>query len=226
MTAAGVDVEPLPLHRGAALPDRLDDWAGLLVLGGRMAATDDDHAPWLPGVRATIRQAVARDLPFLGICLGHQLAAAALGGTVERNAQGRARGLTPVTLDPEAGRDPLFSVVPADAVAVQWNNDVVTSMPPGSRVLSTAPDGTVQAARFGPQAWGVQFHPEASPAIFRAWSVDDPDLDRSGLGDLDVAEAADRVAARETSLREDWAPLARRFAAIVAAHASAQGGGS
>lgn len=220
LEAAGVRVEPLPLHRGAALPDRLDDWAGLLVLGGRMGATDDDVAPWLPGVRALIQEAVDVGLPFLGICLGHQLAAAALGGRVERNVHGRARGLTPVGLSPDAARDPLFAVVPAGTLAVQWNNDVVTVLPEGGEVLATAPEGTVQAARFGPQAWGVQFHPEASPAIFRAWSVDDPDLDRSGLGDLDVAEAADRVAARAARLREDWGPLARRFAALVAAHAT------
>ncbi|HLS39970.1 MAG TPA: type 1 glutamine amidotransferase [Ornithinicoccus sp.] len=220
LEGAGVAVEPLPLHHGAAVPDRLDDWSGLLVLGGRVGATDDEVAPWLPGVRDSIREAVDRGLPLLGICLGHQLAAAALGGRVERNRHGRARGLTPVRLSPEAARDPLFAIVPSGALAVQWNNDVVTGMPEGSRVLATAPDGTVQAARFGPQAWGVQFHPEASPAIFRAWSVDDPDLDRSGLGDLDVAQAAEQVAAHEDRLREDWGPLARRFAAIVTAHAS------
>jgi GMP synthase (glutamine-hydrolysing) len=223
LESAGVTVEALPLQHGAAVPQSLGGYAGLMVLGGRMGALDDEVAPWLPAVRTLIRTVVRRDQPFLGICLGHQLAAAALGGRVERNRHGHSRGLTPLALAPEAATDPLLAVVPRDAVAVQWNYDVVVAMPPGAAVLATAPDGTVQAARFGPLAWGVQFHPEASPAIFRSWTVENPDLDTASLGDIDVPDAVDRVAAREPRLRRDWAPLARRFAAIIQAYAAASG---
>lgn len=221
LESAGVTVDALQLQHGSAVPESLGGYAGLMVLGGRMGALDDDVAPWLPAARALIRTVVRRDQPFLGICLGHQLAAAALGGRVERNPLGRARGLTPLALAPEAATDPLLAVVPRDAVAVQWNNDVVVAMPPGSAVLATAPDGTVQAARFGALAWGVQFHPEASPAIFRSWTVENPELDTATLGDIDVPEAVERVTGRESRLRQDWAPLARRFAAVVQAYAAA-----
>ncbi|MFZ1410237.1 MAG: type 1 glutamine amidotransferase, partial [Micropruina sp.] len=82
---------------------------GLVILGGVMGATDDQDAPWLPLVRQTIRQAAGHGLPTLGICLGHQLAAVALGGRVQRNPHGKQRGVTPIGWTDGAHLDPLFS---------------------------------------------------------------------------------------------------------------------
>ncbi len=72
---------------------------GLVVLGGAMGANDDDLAPWLAPTRALLAGAVALGVPTLGVCLGHQLAAVALGGTVGRNPSGRTSGLVPVQPD-------------------------------------------------------------------------------------------------------------------------------
>jgi GMP synthase (glutamine-hydrolysing) len=79
--------------------------------------------------------------------------------------------------------------------------------------LATAPDGTVQAARFSERAWGVQFHPETSPAVFHTWTADL----RSAYvpPGLDLAQIAETIAAAEPELRAWWAPLARRFASLV-----------
>lgn len=210
-----MDLDVMPLHEGNAVPAALIDHAGLVVLGGRMGAYDDQEVRWLTPVKALIATVVAGRDPFLGICLGHQLAAVALGGTVEANPRGPARGLTPVRLTEAGLADPVLSAVPDGAIAVQWNNDVVTVLPRRAQLLASAPDGTVQAARFGRRAWGVQFHPEVSAAILRSWALESPEPDTGPDRGVDLPAVLAAIEAREERLRRDWAPLARAFAAMV-----------
>jgi GMP synthase (glutamine-hydrolysing) len=204
---------PVP-QRWGDVRDRAD---GLVVLGGAMGACDDALAPWLAPTRALIADAVADDVPTLGVCLGHQLAAVALGGTVGRNPSGRTTGTVPVRLTGAAASDPLLSG--RDGLpAVHYNDDVVLEPPPGATVLATLPDGRPQALRFAPAAWGVQFHPETSPEVFGAWlRWDSPD----GLTAEQDALLAEVGTARE-ALRAAWQPLAQRFAAIVTKDAVAR----
>ena len=102
--------------------------------------------------------------------------------------------------------------------AIHYNDDVVTEVPAGATVLATLPDGRPQAIRFGPSAWGVQFHPETSPEVFGAWlRWDSPD----GLTPEQEVLLADVAAARE-ALRAAWQPFAARFAALVVADAVAR----
>ncbi|GAA4412144.1 type 1 glutamine amidotransferase [Fodinibacter luteus] len=183
---------------------------GLVVLGGAMGAGDDAVAPWLAATRGLVADAVARGVPTLGVCLGHQLACVALGGRVGRNPAGRTTGLVPVRLTSEGACDPLLAGLDG-LVAVHHNDDVVLDLPPGSTVLATLPDGRPQAVRLGPTAWGVQFHPETSPEVFGSWlRWDSPD----GLTGEQEQLLASVGAARET-LRASWQPLAERFAALV-----------
>lgn len=188
-------------------PDRHD---GLVVLGGAMGACDDAIAPWLAPTRALLADAVARDVPTLAVCLGHQLAAVALGGRVDRNPTGRTVGLVPVALT-DAGRDDLLLAGFDRHPAVHYNDDVVLETPAGTTVLATLPDGRPQAMRFGPRAWGVQFHPETSPEVFAAWlRWDSPD----GLTD-DEQDLLTTVTAARPTLRAGWQVLAERFADVV-----------
>jgi len=190
---------------------------GLVVLGGDMGANDDAVAPWLAPTRALIADAVALGVPMLGVCLGHQLAAVALGGAVEPNPTGRTIGLVPVRLTGAAASDPLLSGLDG-LPAIHYNDDVVLEPPPGATVLATLPDGRPQAMRFGPAAWGVQFHPETSPEVFAAWlrweSAD-------GLTPEQEVLLAEVEAARGV-LRAAWQPLAERFATLVVADAAAR----
>lgn len=215
LTAAGLELDVLEAHQGRAIPAALVDHAGVLVLGGEMGAYDDATTRWLAPTRALIATTVAGGSPFLGICLGHQLAAVALGGTVQRNPHGQGTGLTPYTPAHAAATDPLFGSLPAGLPAVQWNNDVVSTLPRGATRLASSPDGTVQAARYGPLAWGVQFHPEATPSIFRSWTTDKPSAGDARADGIDVFAAADAVEAQAGALRRAWEPLARRWARLV-----------
>jgi len=210
---SGVEYDVLHGDRGDSIPADLGGYAGLVVLGGEMGANDDAGHAWLTPTKSLIAAVARARQCFLGICLGHQLAAVALGGEVVKNPRGHATGLTPVTLTAAGRADPLLGSIGPGARAVQWNHDVVARLPQGASIVATAPDGAVQAARFGDRAWGVQFHPEASPAVFSGWTVDK----RSAYvpPGLDLAEVARTITDAETALRRSWAPLARRFAGLV-----------
>lgn len=203
----GLTLEVRRGYAGDPIPDDARGYRGLIVLGGEMAATDDATYPWLTPVKALIRTAVTADCPLLGICLGHQLAAAALGGRVAPNPAGRAIGLTPVTLTAAGRADPLLGGLDPNARAVQWNSDVIWQLPSGADLLAISPDGSPQAARFAPRAWGVQFHPEVSAEIFRSWQD-------AGASDEEAAAAATAIAAAKDELRDTWQPLAARFAQL------------
>ncbi len=211
-SAAGLSFDVVLGHRGEPIPSTLDGYDALVVLGGEMGAHDDATHPWLTPTKALIRSVVEAGQVFLGICLGHQLAGAALGGDVRPNPNGQAKGLTVVS-PTEAGQDdPLLGVIEPGAVAVQWNDDVVWRLPDDAVELATSPDGTVQAARFGRQAWGVQFHPEAGPDVFDAWtgSAKSDETQRA-----EQRKAAALIRDAEDRLRRDWEPLATRFATLV-----------
>ena len=219
--ALGLELDVVRGDLGEPVPERWADVAGapdgLVVLGGAMGASDDALAPWLGPTRSLLADAVALGVPTLGVCLGHQLAAVALGGTVAPNPSGRTIGPVPVRLSRAAASDPLLAGVDG-LPAIHYNDDVVLEVPSGATVLATLPDGRPQALRFGPSAWGVQFHPETSPEVFGAWlRWDSPD----GLTPEQEVLLADVTAAREV-LRTAWQPFAERFASLVVAGAQAR----
>ncbi len=209
---AGARLDVRRPYLGEPLPADLAPYRGLLVLGGAMGANDDaDHA-WLGPTKQLLRTAVDRAVPTLGICLGHQLLAAATGGRVEQHPQGRQCGLLPVGWTAEAEVDPLFGpLVTAggyDApVAVQWNVDVVTVLPPGAVALAHTVGDALQAFRVGTAAWGIQSHPEAGSAIVGAWTESATSLEEADLQLLAALPPA------EERLRTAWRRLAVGFAA-------------
>lgn len=212
LAEAGCEVEVRRPYLGDALP-ALTSYDAVLVLGGEMGANDDDRHAWLAPLKAGIREAVAAGTPMLGICLGHQLMAAALGGTVARNPGGQTVGLQPVGWV-DADADHWLGVPTGGEQAIHWNNDVVVALPDGAVVLARTPDGEVQAARFAPRAWGIQAHPEAHGGIIRRWIDDDREDDVArGFDATAVLAAIDEAA---PALASYWKPMATRFAEIAA----------
>lgn len=201
---------------GARLPDP-DELDGLVVLGGVMGANDDAEAPWLPQVRALIRQGGSANLPSLGVCLGHQLMGVALGGRVDRNPLGKLRGLMPIGYEPASAHDALFGSLARDVRGVHSNNDIVLDAPAGTVVLATSPDGSIQAARFAPTIWGVQWHPEADADIFAGWCELEPPATEAEAQAV-IAE----VAAARSELDAAWQPLAARFAELARERAASR----
>lgn len=171
---------------------------GLLVLGGAMDAYADDAAPWLPATRTLLRSAIAGGVPTLGICLGHQLLATALGGTVTLQAKpGPEQGVGLVQWSPLAASDPVLRFVaeakPGQLTPVpQGHSDVVTALPAKAQVLAASAAYPVQAFRYG-SALGVQFHPEADADLIAAWCVSDQLAD-AGARAAVVARQDGRIA--------------------------------
>jgi GMP synthase-like glutamine amidotransferase len=156
---------------GDPLPE-LQDISALIVLGGAMGANDDAWHPFLYDLKILLRQVVSARIPYLGICLGGQLLAAALGAHVESHRWDEL-GCLAVSLTAEGQGDALFCGLPEDFDTFQWHQDSF-DIPEGGILLSSSKACPHQAFRVGTCAWGIQFHPEVTEQIIRDWSAWDP----------------------------------------------------
>ncbi len=179
LQASGLTVEYLDVWRGATLPAP-DDLGGLVLLGGSMGVADHEAFPFLGAEQELIRTCEQRAVPLLGLCLGAQLLAAALGGHVSR-APRRSLGFLPVERTGEGAVDPLFHQWCATDRVFRWHEDTFT-LPPGADLLMSAVDIPNQAFRFGKCAWGVQFHMELDRPLLDAWIASSGESIRSNWG--------------------------------------------
>lgn len=183
---------------GDALPP-LSSVDGVLVLGGTMSADDDETTPWLPAVREYLRDCVDADVATLGICLGAQLLAVALGGEVERSApNGPERGVVELRLRPDAAGDallgPLVAELGREVMVPSSHDDAVSTLPENAIWLASSRQYPFQAFRVG-SAWGLQFHPEAGEETLATWTrhdgADDAEIEKLRA---DHRAAADQLA--------------------------------
>lgn len=216
----GLGWRTVELDAGEAIPP-LEGFDLLAVMGGPMDVWEEAEHPWLAAEKAAIRRWVL-DLarPYLGICLGHQLLAVALGGQAAKMA-GPEVGLGVVELT-EAGRaDPLFAGLPDRLETFQWHAVEVARPPEGAVVLARNGHAEVQAMRVGAHAYGLQFHPEITAEtvadwkrIPEYWSSLVKALGAEGAGSLS-GEVTPRLPSFEASARRIEANLARIVAGIA-----------
>lgn len=209
----GVELDVRRPYAGEPLPADLADHDGLLVLGGPMGAYDDAEHPWLGPTKGLLRAAVADDVPALGICLGHQLLAAALDAPVIVNPAGRQQELMRVGWTDDAHDDDLLGPIAqaGSPRCLQWNVDIVSALPDDAVLLARAATGEIQAARFAPRAWGIQGHPEVDSTVVGLWAASD------SLGNTRAAALTEEVGAAADELEEAWRPLATSFARVLRA---------
>jgi GMP synthase (glutamine-hydrolysing) len=213
--ARGVALETWTPGEGEPEP-AVAGYDGVVVLGGGQNVEEADRHPFLTHEIAVLQDVLARAQPVLGVCLGHQLLAAASGATVRR-APRLEFGLHAVARTPAGAADPLVSVLPDAFTAYGWHSYEVD--PAGLTPLAES-GVSPQALRFGPAAWGVQFHPEVDRAIiaewYAGWEADDA-LPRDFDPDAELA-------AVDGPELDAWNALGRalfgRFAELAAARAA------
>jgi GMP synthase (glutamine-hydrolysing) len=205
MRERGVEPVAVELDENEPLPD-WRDFDAVLAMGGPMGAGDDADHPWLSDEKRLVREVVEDGRPFLGVCLGVQLLASALGASV-RTMDSPELGLLPVELTPEGREHPLFEGVEGSFPALQWHGDTF-DLPDGAVALATSPVAT-QAFQTGERGFGVQFHLEVTPEMAREWA-DVPEY-RAYLAEALDRERADAFLAEVETRAEELHPTARRL---------------
>jgi GMP synthase (glutamine-hydrolysing) len=164
---AGLTWRYLDLFR--EVPETLDlgQTAGLVVLGGPMNVDQVAEYPFLATEVGWIRQAVETKTPVLGICLGAQLLAKSLGAKVYPNGV-KEIGWYEIEVTPDAAFDRLFAGSRPRETVFEWHGDTF-DLPPGAVHLATTRQCRHQAFRFGPSAWGLQFHVEMTRQLIEQW---------------------------------------------------------
>lgn len=185
-------------YRGDPIPE-IERIAALIVLGGSMGANDDNAYPFLVEIKGLIRKVVAAEIPYLGICLGGQLLAAALGATVVSH-RWEELGMLPAFLTSAGERDLLFAGIGEQFATFQWHHDSF-DIPEGAVLLASSAGCPHQAFRVGRCVWGVQFHPEVTETIIRDWCA----------WDLKTAESADECIAAFSSMADAYQATSRKL---------------
>jgi GMP synthase-like glutamine amidotransferase len=151
------------LFRGDTLP-ALGDFDMLTVMGGPMSANDEVVLDWLAPEIALVRDAIAADKIVLGVCLGAQIMAKALGGRVYK---GREKEIGWFPVEQTEAAHPLFEGLPREFMAFHWHGETF-SLPEGAVRLASTPSTDNQAFAVGKRALGLQFHMEATKESVKA----------------------------------------------------------
>jgi GMP synthase-like glutamine amidotransferase len=169
MRAGDVAWDAVELDAGESLPS-LDGYDALISMGGPMDVFDEAEHPWLRNEKAIIHEAVReRAMPYLGVCLGHQLLADALDGEVTRMNVPEV-GLMEVSLTSAGRSDPLFAGLDERLACLQWHSCEIGTAPTGSEILAVSDLCPVQAIRVGKHAYGLQFHVELTAETVIEWA--------------------------------------------------------
>lgn len=171
----GIECVCADLFRNSSAPVSVDEFDGLMLMGGPMSANDD--LPYLRKELEQIDRAVAQHKPVLGVCLGSQLIAKALGAKVYRN-QVKEIGWAPVYWTESARADPLFTGLTAPETMFHWHGETF-DLPPGAELLAWSDRCRHQTYRVQDNIYGLQFHLEVTPQMITEWCRQD-----AACGDL------------------------------------------
>lgn len=164
---AGCSLRFLEVYGARVQWPKGDEFSAVVVMGGSMGVSQKGKYPFLKKEITLIRNAIKAKLPILGVCLGAQLVATALGAKVSRNPQ-KEIGWYPLMREPDADEDPLFEPFGQTETVFQWHGDTF-ELPKKSVRLASAPLCHEQAFRYGDNVYGFQFHIEVDGPMIHKW---------------------------------------------------------
>jgi GMP synthase (glutamine-hydrolysing) len=146
---------------------RANGQQGVVITGSHAMVTE--RRDWSERTADWLREAVAREVPVLGVCYGHQLLAHAHGGVVGNNPAGREFGTVEISFNDNARTDELLRGLPPRMIAHVGHTQSILRLPPGAVALAASPRDACQSFRLGRRAWGIQFNPEFDAEIVREY---------------------------------------------------------
>ena len=165
--AAGCSIQSFNAYEAGARWPSLDGLDGIVSMGGPQSVYEQAEYPFLTQELALLREAIANQLSILGVCLGAQLLAAALGAKVTKAPQ-KEIGWYPLMRESGAAGDLVFDAFSQTETVFQWHGDTF-ALPKGATRLASSPLCPEQGFRYGTNVYGLQFHVEVTEAIVRAW---------------------------------------------------------
>ncbi len=202
---SGFRIRYVNFGRDPGVRPTLDKYAALIVLGGPMNTDQIDSYPNLLTEIEVIREAVDRDMSVLGICLGAQLLAKALGGSVCRNLA-REIGWYDVELTEQGAIDPVLSTFARQQRVFQWHEDGILLLPDATEAvhLASSDASNVQAFRHGEHAYGFQFHLEVDSSLIDRWLTvpDNQAILDAEKGNIDPAVIREETSGSISALQE------------------------
>ena len=187
-----LDIRRLDLLGAAGIPQDFDDIHGVISLGGEQNVGDPE--PWMQPELAFLKETHARQLPLIGVCLGHQMIAKALGGEVGPLDGGRTEwGFTKVSLNPAGQTETMLAGLAWDAMQFQAHGQEVKQLPPEATLLASSAACKVQIFRAGVRTYAFQYHFECDRPMIDQFIAESADsISKAGLTAPDVKAQADR----------------------------------
>jgi GMP synthase (glutamine-hydrolysing) len=211
LEAGGIGAEYIRVFAGEAVPGDMTAAAGLVVMGGSMSVYEQAEYPFLSQEIRLIEAALKAAKPVLGVCLGSQLLASALGAEVKKGDH-KEIGWFPVALTEAASTDRVFSQVERSFTAYHWHGDVF-DLPGGAVSLASSARTHCQAFSYHERAYGLLFHLEATHKIVEdmvrgfAGEVDEEKID----GGLIIAQTHEHL----PQLQRIGTPVFQRWATMI-----------
>jgi GMP synthase (glutamine-hydrolysing) len=178
---------------GASVPANMKNAGGLIIMGGPQSVRDVDRNPFLRDEFRLTEDAIAAGLPVIGVCLGAQIIAAAVGAKIEKNPRGKEIGWHPIELASDAASDRLMRGLAPRSTVFHWHGEIF-ECPRGAVALASSEKTPCQAFRYGESVYGLQYHLEVTrESIASMAAAFSKELDRENLSGPDMIESSDAL---------------------------------